>query len=331
MKVVKGTPKHLSRTGQLDSFTYLMINLDFICNYHCPKCFNIYEEKPKVPSETFLTLDEKIRLIHQAKEMGGKVVVFAGEGEPTIHPNIRELVTATNSLAMIPIVYSNGSALTEEILEFYRRNNTVLVISLDSLINERHDFLTGTKGKLPAVLSNIDRLRQIYRGTIFRQAGLTVLSVAINTTVSGINHDEVPRIKEFCGEDIYFICNPLARLGNAVVNWDNLMHGENVVDYMELIRSMSESGGPLTLGNDGLCGYSRWGISVNPCGDYMTCAYTSLTDSLLGNSRQKSLKDAFEYKQGIESMHYAKCGVAPCLVRAQSFQKYILRLKLVAK
>ena len=113
----------------------------------------------------------------------------------------------------------------------------------------------------------------MYGGPLLQQE-LEIYSIAINTTVSNMNEDEVEHIKELFGERVYFICNPLAKLGNASTYWKMFGNDEvSVTRHQEMIQRLSETGGPLTLGSDGLCGYSAWGISVSPSGEYMTCAY----------------------------------------------------------
>ncbi len=259
LKVLKGTPKHLSNTGTLEGFTYLMMTLPFQCNYKCPKCFNLEDNEP-VSVEGNVSLDDRVRMIHEAKEMGGKVVVIAGEGEPSLDRDIKTLVSEIRSCDMIPIVYSNGSPLTPKLAEFYKENGTALVISFDSLNPEEYNRLTGTTGHYERVVRNIQQVIESYRETIYMQEGVRVLSVAINTTVSSGNELEVEHIKKFFGEEVYFICNPLARFGNAVGNWNTLMRDEESVQrHKKLIERVSESGGPLTLGSDGLCGYSMGG------------------------------------------------------------------------
>lgn len=327
MKVLKGTPKHLSKTGELDSFTYLMMTLPFNCNYECPKCFNLEDNRP-VSSERIITLDDRIGIIDQAKEMGGKVVVIAGEGEPSIDKNIRRLVSEISSRRMIPIVYSNGSPLTPKLTEFYKEQGVVLVIAFDSLKPDEYDRLTGTKGQYERAVRNIKGVIAAYKDAVYVQDNLRVLSVAINTTVTSGNEDEIEHIKKFWGDDVYFICNPLARFGNAVVNWKRLIKDdESIQGQKRLIEQLSESGGPLTLGSDGLCGYSEWGISIGPSGDYMTCAYTRETNGLLGNVKTLSLKNAFDHKHARESEHYKTQGKMPCLIRDPSFTSYVAHLK----
>ncbi|VVB75217.1 Coenzyme PQQ synthesis protein E [uncultured archaeon] len=327
MKAVRGTPKHLSQNGELTGFTYLMLNLDYSCNYNCLKCFNQGESTPSYQKIELLSLKERIELIKQAKTLGGKAVVIAGEGEPSIHRDIKALVGGINSQGMIPIIYTNGALVTKELAEFYKKNNATIIISLDSLNPEKYDLMTGTKGQLQIVLRNIEQIREVYKNTAKKVKGLTILSLALNTTVSEINYKELEKIKDFCGEDIYFICNPLAKLGSAQETWKVLMKDKTPEDFAELISKMSESGGPLMLGKNMMCNYQTNGIAVSPWGHYMICAYTNLTNDLLGTIKDKTLGEAYKYKQKIEAEHTKKYGKANCFIRADSFTKYISTLK----
>ena len=325
IKVVRGTPRQLSSNGRLSKFTYLMMNFPFECNYRCPKCFGSEGSKQAASGE--MSLDDRVRLIKEAKDLGGKAVVFAGEGEPSLHRGIRTMVSEVNSLGMVPIVYSNGSVLTGDLVDFYIRMGTTLVISLDSLKAETYGTLTGNKGDLRAVLSKIAYLRKRYGEVIEEDDEHRIVRLAINVTINGLNEKEVQVIRDFCEDDIYFICNPLDKSGNAVKNWDRLVGDEESYKrHIHLARELSESGGPLTL-SGGTCGYSRWGVGVGPYGDYMTCAYTNRTNGLLGNVRDTDLKDAFEYKHEMESAYYGIHGAAPCLIRSSGFDSHLRELK----
>jgi len=327
MRTVRGTPKQLSQTGELNGFTYLMLNLDFSCNYNCLKCFNQGETTPHYKKENLLTLTERLALINEAAKLGARVVVIAGEGEPSIHRDIEKLIEEINKQKMIPIIYTNGAMITKELAKFYEKNNTTIVFSLDTLIAQKYDLMTGTKGQLEKVLENIKLVRNIYSKTALNENNSIVLRLALNTTVSAINFEELESIKEFCGEDIYFICNPLANLGSAQETWNTLMQNKSPEDFDEIISKLSESGGPLMLGANKMCNYQTNGIAISPYGHYMTCAYTNLTNGLLGTTQEKSLKEAFEYKQKIEQTHTKKYGKANCFIRADSFQEYLSELK----
>jgi MoaA/NifB/PqqE/SkfB family radical SAM enzyme len=320
MRVVKGTPKYFSKTGSLDSFTYLMLLFEWSCNYKCLKCF---KRGKKPPRDGLLGLDQRIDLIEQAKQMNGKVVVFAGEGEPTTHPQFKDLILKTHSYEMTPIVYTNASRLNPHLIEFCKSNGAVFVVALDSLMSDKYNFLTGGEN-LDTTLKNIDMLRTAYHSTMQTNGNLTTLNLALNMTLFTLNIGELPTIKRFAGTDMYFICNPLHKSGAALENWDKLMLGiQDPNAFADLIKDYSEAGGPLTLGSDGLCGYSEWGIAVSPEGKYKSCAYTDETDGFLSDVSKAALKEAFEYKQCMEAAHYKKQGVSKCLVRATSFKDYL--------
>jgi MoaA/NifB/PqqE/SkfB family radical SAM enzyme len=324
MKMLRGTPKHLGTTGEMNGFIYLMLTLPFKCNYRCPKCFNLVNNQP-VTSGDPLTLDEIMRTIDAAKALGGRVVVIAGEGEPTLDANIRTIVSRIDDFGMIPIIYSNASSLNSDWATFYRERNACLVIAMDSLKPEVYAQLTGTrKEMLAVVLRNLGALRKTYSDTITEKNGLRVVNLALNMTVCSRNEEEIEDLKALAGEDMYFVCNPLARHGNAIGNWSTLVDGES--DWLRqqaLAQQYSESGGPLTLNRVGLCGYSVNGIGIGPFGHYMTCAYTARTNDLLGTIRNRSLREAYAFKNSQELQHYARHGVVPCLVRANSFDLFV--------
>jgi MoaA/NifB/PqqE/SkfB family radical SAM enzyme len=327
IRTLSGTPKHLSRTGGMEGFTYLMLTLPFKCNYRCLKCFNLANDQPVTTGDP-ISLENLLGAIGEAKIMRGQVVVIAGEGEPTLHKDIRNIVSQIAHLGMIPIVYSNGYALTPPMADFYCKKNTCLVIALDSLKPDVYRLLTGTKGDaLPLVLRNIANLKKVYSNSIEDRNGIRILRLALNMTVCSRNKREIAEVKALAGDDMYFVCNPLARQGNAESNWPALIDSEeDFAEQQRLVKESSESGGPLTLDCSGLCGYSVNGIGIGPCGHYMTCAYTSKTNGLLGTIHDRSLQEAYEFKTKIEREHYAKYGSLPCLIRDASFSAYLNNL-----
>ncbi len=202
------------------------------------------------------------------------------------------------------------------------------MIAVDSLQPSVYETLTGAHpGMLPRVLKNLEAVRRIYADTTEVLGDVHVLRLAINMTICSLNVTEIADIKALAGSDIYFICNPLARQGNAVGNWGSLVRTQDEPEHFAVLAARnSESGGPLTLNAEGLCGYSISGIGVGPYGHYMTCAYTSRTNGLLGTIWERTLKHAFEFKVQSEGDHYRADGTVPCLVRAKSFDRYLATL-----
>jgi len=315
-----------SKGDNTGHFLYLMINLSYDCNFHCEKCFHIENNYPN-ELEANIDIFRIKELINEAKKIGVHSIVIAGKGEPALNENIKEIVSEIHNIGLIPIVYTNGSTLSPTLIDFYFNHNVSIVIALDSLNEQIYDIHTHTKAMLPIVLNNIENVRKKYIEKIIELNGNRVVQLAINTTISSINKLELEKIRQFCKDDILFVCNPIARFGNATNNWNDLVTNEQ--DYQlfyKLSQKYSETGGPLTITEDGYCGYSRNGIAISPSGDYMTCAYTSKTNGLLGNIKNTSLKDAFELKHKYENEYYNKYGKIPCLIRHDIFDKYIEKL-----
>ena len=325
IRTLKGTPKHLSQVGELNSFTYLMINFPYECNFRCKKCFNLMNGKPR-KYKNLISLEDRLNLIEQASIIGGKAVVFAGEGEPILSNEIECLVKYVNECNMIPIIYSNGSMFDSNIIDFCKSNNSSIIFSFDSLKEGVFSMKSFEKGIFPKTIINITRAIDSLKELTYVKGNLEILSVAINSTISELNINEVKTLKSLW-EDAYYICNPIAKSGNDVNNWDFFRGALKDEVIHQVIEENSETGGPLTLTKKGLCGYSIYGISVSPEGNYMTCAYTNKTDNLLGSIREIKLKEAWENKHRIESSYYKNFGNTPCLIRSNFFQEYLNQLK----
>lgn len=93
--------------------------LTFVCNYHCRFCFftaNGYEGLRPLPSGLFLPLDSARTLLERLRDAGTKKVTFVG-GEPTLVPALPALVEWTYELGMTPMIVSNGTGLSDTLLD----------------------------------------------------------------------------------------------------------------------------------------------------------------------------------------------------------------------
>ncbi|MEM2021156.1 MAG: radical SAM protein [Zestosphaera sp.] len=88
----------------------LMVEVTTACNYACPHCF-------RFSIKGFRTCYMDLRLYHDmldsALEAGVKRVVFSGWGEPTVHPNILEMIGEAKGRGMVIVLNTNGSRLDE--------------------------------------------------------------------------------------------------------------------------------------------------------------------------------------------------------------------------
>ena len=340
IKILNGTPKYFSLMEKKeigkDDFLYLALLYQYIgCPHACLKCFNDDDVPAKTFNPNYLSLQERKSLINEAKNLGGKVIVFTGLAEPLMHKDSKSLIEYTAQKGMIPIVYSNGFELDSDMVSFLKDNNVVVAISFDSLDPHRFWMMTKPKSKISPIdyhkkiLGNIENCIDVYKNTITNERGVKMVNTAIITTLCKTNEDEIEEIKSYFGDDTYFVCNPLAYEGGAIKNWPILMGNlrPNSDSHMQIIKKCSESGGPLTLFN-GTCGYSNHGLAIYPDGTYATCAYTSKTNGLLGKVGCLGLKEAWENKHKNESSYYKEFGNVSCLIRDEKFGQYVDKLKI---
>lgn len=107
------------REGNLVPPKTVRIDLNTVCNHGCSFC--LYQSScdglkgvdlnNEMPLGTQIDNERIIELIREFKEGGVNSLVFLGGGEPTIHPNLEEIIEATNDSGLEYGIITNGSRL----------------------------------------------------------------------------------------------------------------------------------------------------------------------------------------------------------------------------
>jgi MoaA/NifB/PqqE/SkfB family radical SAM enzyme len=320
----------ISKEEKVHALIYLMLNLPYRCNYRCLKCCNIFDGHQPV-SETVPEFNKAgLRpLLAAAKNAGVRVLVVAGEGEPLIDSDFRHIIELASAEGLLPYVFTNGSLLNDDIVRFLAKHRSSLIISLDSMEPERYKRLTGGCIDLSKVLDNITRCRKVYSHLIEQNNSRRIGSLAINMVVNTINYDEVENVRDFCGDDVVFVCNQPTRIGLAEKNW-SFLYGETPcnADVDSIIARMSEFQQPLGTTRDGKwCAYMRNGLSVSPDGQVLTCAYSLETAGLYNAPNFDDLVATNrDVMQSVQEF-YDRCGHSRCILRHPKYKDFIAFLK----
>jgi MoaA/NifB/PqqE/SkfB family radical SAM enzyme len=127
--------------------------LTYTCNARCGICN--YWKNPSDP-KTELTLrqiEEGLRKVHA---YGCRFINFTG-GEPTLRPDLDQIVNAASRLGIWTSIVSNGSLLTRRrIQQLKDAGLDNLVLSLDSLDPAIHDAQRGISGLHAKVLERLN-------------------------------------------------------------------------------------------------------------------------------------------------------------------------------
>ena len=133
----------------------LRISITDRCNFRCVYCMDpdVQFQRP----ENLLTPAEIIRVARVAETLGVRKIRLTG-GEPTLHPQLTEIIAGIRAETQVEIaMISNGSLLTRhKLAQWMRAGLNRMTLSLDSLRAERFARLTRSTVTPDDVLAAIE-------------------------------------------------------------------------------------------------------------------------------------------------------------------------------
>lgn len=161
-----------------------VIEITNACNLRCPTCFATAE------GHDFLSLDEVGYMLDEFIHYEGgspEVIQFSG-GEPTIHPNILEMINlATQKKIKFVMLNTNGVKISmdESFVKELAKLDPVVYLQFDGFRKETHERLRGkdlTEIKLRAI-ENLENY------------GIRI--VLVSTIQRNVNEDEIGSLADF--------------------------------------------------------------------------------------------------------------------------------------
>lgn len=137
-----------SDTGAVDRYKkqypiYIEVSPVGACNHRCTFCAVDYIGY----KSTFMDLDVYKRSIDSISDNGVKSIMFAGEGEPMLHPQIPEFINYTKSAGIDVSFTTNGTRLTKPIIEESLENISWIKVSFNAGTPEAYAKIHRTKEK----------------------------------------------------------------------------------------------------------------------------------------------------------------------------------------
>lgn len=156
------------------------IKITFNCNNLCDFCAQ-GNKRDYVKNKNFEEIEKNLR---EAKKKGATTVVFTG-GEPTLHPNIIEIVKEAKKLGYQKIqLQTNGRTLCNE--EFLIKLINAGVNEISPAVHgptpQIHDKLTNSPGSFNQTITGIKNVRKY---------GIYLLT---NTVITSLNYRYLPEI-----------------------------------------------------------------------------------------------------------------------------------------
>ena len=123
-----------------------------------------------------------LRLLDQIAETGSPIVILTG-GEPLLRPDIFELARYGTDKGLRMVMAPNGTLVNDgNVRKMLDSGIQRISISIDGATKDRHDAFRGVDGAFDGAMIAI------------RSAKAAGLEFQINTTISKLNHDQIPEI-----------------------------------------------------------------------------------------------------------------------------------------
>ena len=155
--------KNLPKKKELSSVPlHLLIEPVSACNLRCIMCFQIDETfSGNSDFMGMMKLDLFKKIIDQAFEGGTKAITLASRGEPTLHPELGEMLEYCTGKFFELKINTNATRLNEKLIhQILQSGVTDMVFSIDSFEKEEYESIR-VLGIFEDVLNNVKKFKVI--------------------------------------------------------------------------------------------------------------------------------------------------------------------------
>jgi len=133
--------------------TYLSIALNGACNIDCSFCY-VDGSRPGQWDPNDLE-----RVLEEARELGMEKIQLSG-GEPTLYKHLLRIVEYLHNSGVETLLVTNGTTMTPDMARRLHDNRVIIGISLESIVEEVDDNLTGAPGAFQKKMEAIAMLKE---------------------------------------------------------------------------------------------------------------------------------------------------------------------------
>jgi len=296
--VYKKILKFAEKYNKGESIAIIQLQYNYACNMKCEHC-SIKHFQNKKNGRKIMPKDVAL-LAKQADKMGLARFVISG-GEPTIFPDLDEVVAAIDPEKFYINSDSNGYLLAEKAEHMKNIGIDRIQLSIDSLNAEEHDEFRHMPGAFKHAMDGIKECQRI---------GLP-LYIQTVVTKERLHSDEfIEFLKYFNTMGLNVFVSYAKPVGAWEGHFDNLINRADMSYMCELEKKYMvcthlTPGYGLNMGCIGVKGF----ISVTEYGDVQPCPYIHTS---IGNIFQTPLKNIIQNGMNIKFFgeHVDTCLIA---------------------
>ena len=161
-------PEHLRRlvAGQDAYPIHMQIGPVNYCNHDCTFCFaarTMFDAK-KTP-RTRIDVARLLEIVGEMQSLGLRAVTLVGAGEPTLHPQLADIIEGIGGLGVGVAMFTNGSCITDETAEAIAKHCTFVRFSMTGATPKIHN-LVHRNDDFQRVVANIEKVVAARTGTL---------------------------------------------------------------------------------------------------------------------------------------------------------------------
>lgn len=280
------------------------------CNNRCLHCYNAWLS-PELHYPSFeqgeMSIDEiKWTIRKLLQDIPAKTVALSG-GEPTLRPDFPEIVHFINSLGLSAQIITNGTNLTEELVESTVRGNAFQISVLSHQRNV-HDLLTGNNGAWDAMIDGMSNVHL---------AGGHLIAVFVATRQNYRDLGPTVHLAMMLGANSFLYNRINVGAANARHSEALFLTPEMVEENLQTLNDIAaETGFPISTGVViepcmveikryphirfnwcSLAGENST-LIVDPTGNFRICEHSS---TILGNIKRDPICDIYEHHAYVEN------------------------------
>ena len=140
---------------------YLILEPVSACNLRCPFCYQIDEKFTSSKQMGMMKLEVFKKIIDEAASSGTEAITLTCRGEPTLHPQLGEMLEYCSGKFVELKMNTNATKLNEKLIhQILKSGMTDLVFSVDSYYKEEFESLR-VRAVFEEVVENIKKFKEI--------------------------------------------------------------------------------------------------------------------------------------------------------------------------
>ena len=270
----------------------MVIELLTLCNESCKHCY--------IPEHTSKGLDISIikDVLRQHRNMGGFNVTFTG-GEIFLRDDLLEIIGEARKLYLRVFLMTNASLLDEKIARSLKELNIAEVsVSIYSMDENEHDWITGVKGSLKKTLIGLSNARKYH------------IPVMVKTPLMEKNRFAFDKVAQYCKENNFeFMTSPVI-FAQSNGNKKTYKYKINPNDMGNIVKAISKFDKP-NPNNKFMeaCGALKYSWAIDCFGNIYPC---NAFYYKLGNVMNDRLQDVWDSKRLKDIQNIMKTDLKAC-------------------